>query len=91
MTRPVLSGVLPIAPTTFFGDGDLDLASQRRVFDFIIDARSDAVCVLANFSEQYSLTDAERDQLIDVAMEQVAGRIPVIVTASHFSARVTAE
>jgi 4-hydroxy-tetrahydrodipicolinate synthase len=91
MTKPVLSGVIPIAPTTFFGDGDLDLASQRRVFDFIIDARSDAVCVLANFSEQYSLTDAERDQLIDVAMEQVAGRIPVIVTASHFSARVTAE
>ena len=88
---PVLSGVLPIAPTTFHDDGELDLESQRRALDFLVDARSDAICLLANFSEQFSLSDAERDQLFDVAMAHVGGRVPVILTASHFSARVTAE
>ena len=90
-TRPVLSGVLPIAPTTFDDDGELDLPSQRRALDFMIDAGSDAICLLANFSEQFSLSDTERDRLFDVAMEHIAGRVPVILTASHFSARVTAE
>jgi 4-hydroxy-tetrahydrodipicolinate synthase len=90
-TQPVLSGVLPIAPTTFDDDGGLDLPSQRRALDFVIDAGSDAICLLANFSEQFALSDAERDQLFDVAMEHIAGRVPVILTASHFSARVTAD
>ena len=66
-------------------------ASQRRALDFLVDARSDAICLLANFSEQFSLSDGERDRLFDVATEQVNGRVPVILTASHFSAHVTAE
>lgn len=57
----------------------------------MIDAGSDAICILANFFEQFSLTDDERNDLLDVAMDQVAGRVPVIVTASHFSARVAAQ
>jgi 4-hydroxy-tetrahydrodipicolinate synthase len=89
--QAVLSGVLPIAPTTFDADGGLDLDSQRRALDFIIDAGSDAVCLLANFSEQFALSDVERDVLFDAAMEHIGGRVPVILTASHFSARVTAE
>ncbi len=90
-TRPVLSGVLPIAPTTFDADGALDLASQRRALDFMIDAGSDAICLLANFSEQFALGDAERDLLFDEAVDHIDGRVPIILTASHFSARVTAE
>jgi 2-keto-3-deoxy-L-arabinonate dehydratase len=88
---PALSGALPIAPTTFDADGALDLGSQRRALDFMIDARSDAICLLANFSEQFSLSDAERDRLFDVSMDHIDGRVPVILTASHFSAAVTAD
>ena len=90
-TQAVLSGVLPIAPTTFDAGGAVDLASQRRALDFMIDAGSDAICLLANFSEQYALSDAERDRLFDVAMDHAGGRVPFILTASHFSALVTAE
>jgi 2-keto-3-deoxy-L-arabinonate dehydratase len=89
--RSILSGVLPIAPTTFAHDGSLDLDSQRRALEFMIDARPDAICLLANFSEGYALSDAERDRLFDVAMAHIDDRAPVILTASHFSARVTAE
>ncbi|WP_204280307.1 dihydrodipicolinate synthase family protein, partial [Raoultella ornithinolytica] len=47
--------------------------------------------VLANYSEQFVLTDAERDQLTTLCLEHVAGRVPVIVTVSHFSTRIAAE
>ena len=57
----------------------------------MIDAGSDAICLLANFSEQFGLSDTERDQVFAVSMEHITGRVPVIYTASHFSARVTAD
>ena len=88
---PVYAGVFPIAPTAFADDGALDLASQRRAMDFLVDAGVNGICILANYSEQFSLTDNERDQLLDLCIEQVAGRVPVIVTTSHFSSRIAAE
>jgi 4-hydroxy-tetrahydrodipicolinate synthase len=87
--RP-LSGVFPIAPTPFTADGDLDLDGQRRVLDCMIDQGVDGICVLANYSEQFLLSDAERDTLLDLCLEQVRGRVPVIVTCSHFSTRIAA-
>jgi 4-hydroxy-tetrahydrodipicolinate synthase len=86
-----LTGVMPIAPTTFAADESLDLPSQRRALDFLVDAGVDAICILANYSEQFALTDRERDELQDLAFDQVAGRVPIIVTTSHFSARIAAE
>jgi 2-keto-3-deoxy-L-arabinonate dehydratase len=86
-----LGGVFPIAPTPFLDDGALDLDGQRRVLDFLVDAGVDGICILANYSEQFALTDAERDQLMDFALAHVAGRVPVIVTTSHFSTRVAAD
>jgi dihydrodipicolinate synthase/N-acetylneuraminate lyase len=82
---------MPIAPTTFADDESIDEASQRRALEFMVDAGVDAICILANYSEQFSLSDRERDLLQDLAFDQVAGRVPIIVTTSHYSARVTAE
>jgi dihydrodipicolinate synthase/N-acetylneuraminate lyase len=89
MAKP-LSGVFPIAPTPFAADGELDLDGQRRVLDCMIDQGVDGICILANYSEQFLLTDDERDTLLDVCLTYVAGRAPVIVTCSHFSTRIAA-
>jgi len=86
-----LTGVLPIAPTPFRDDGDLDLDGQRRVLDCMIDQGVDGICILANYSEQFLLTDEERDTLLDLCIGHVRGRVPVIVTCSHFSTRIAAE
>jgi 4-hydroxy-tetrahydrodipicolinate synthase len=88
---PIYRGVFPIAPTTFHDDESVDEASQRRALDFMIDAGVDGICILANYAEQFSLTDAERDRLQAVCIEHVDGRVPVIVTTSHFSSRIAAE
>lgn len=84
----VLSGVIPVAPTVFDDDEALDLAGQLRVLDYLVDAGSDGVCILANYSEQFSLDDAERDLITASTLEHLAGRLPVCVATSHYSARV---
>ncbi len=85
------TGVFPIAPTPFADSGDLDLDGMRRVLDCMVDQGVDGICILANYSEQFLLTDAERDVLLELCLAQVAGRVPVIVTCSHFSTRIAAE
>ena len=85
------TGVFPIAPTPFAANGDVDLDGQRRVLDCMVDQGVDGICILANYSEQFLLTDEERDTLTDLCLSHVAGRVPVIVTCSHFSTRIAAE
>ncbi len=89
--RPRLGGVVPVAPTAFTDDGTLDLASQARMTDFLVDAGSDAICILANWSEQFALADAERDAVADAVLERAAGRVPIVVTTSHFATRIAVD
>src|SRR5947209_17926139 len=89
--RAAYRGVFPVAPTIFNDDGSLDLDGQRRCLDFMFDAGSDGICILANFSEQFVLSDEARTVLMHTALEHVAGRVPVIVTTTHFSSRICAE
>ena len=91
MTETIYSGILPVVPTTFTETGDLDLESQRRALDCMVDQGVDGACILANFSEQFLLTDEERDTLLAECLKHVAGRIPIIVTCSHFSTRIAVE
>ncbi len=84
MSQP-LTGILPIAPTPFHDDGTVDKEGMRRVLDCMIDQGVDAICILANYSEQFLLSDEERALLTRLCLEHVAGRKPVIVTISHFS------
>jgi dihydrodipicolinate synthase/N-acetylneuraminate lyase len=86
-----LAGVLPIAPTAFEADGDLDLDGNKRVLDCMVDQGVDGICILANYSEQFLLSDSERDALLDLSAKQIAGRVPLIVTCSHFSTRLATE
>jgi len=90
-TMPRYRGVFPVVPTVFDDSGRLDLDGQCRAVDFMIDAGSDGLCLLANFSEQFVLTDDERETLMKRMLEHVAGRVPVIVTTSHFSTDICIE
>jgi len=83
-----LSGIFPVAPTPFHADGQLDEQGMRRVLDCIIDQGVDGICILANYSEQFVISDDERALLMRLCLEHVAGRVPIIVTISHFATEI---
>jgi 2-keto-3-deoxy-L-arabinonate dehydratase len=91
MNAARFKGVFPVVPTTFTESGELDIASQKRCVDFMIDAGSNGLCILANFSEQFVLSDSEREVLTETILAHVKGRVPVIVTTTHFSTQVCAQ
>ena len=46
LSNPRYRGIFPVVPTTFHDDGTLDIDSQKRCLDFMIDAGVDGVCIL---------------------------------------------
>ena len=85
------SGIWPVAPIPFNDDGTPDLEGMKRVLDCLIDQGADGICVLANFSEQFLISDAEREVLARLSVEHIAGRVPVIVTISHYATQIAVE
>ena len=64
---------------------------MKRVLDCLIDQGADGICILANFSEQFLISDAEREDLARLSVEHVAGRVPVIVTISHYATQIAVQ
>jgi len=91
MTTPIYSGVYPIAPVPFNDDETLDIDGAKRVLDCMIDQGVDGICVLANYSEQFLLCDEERDIILKLSLEHIAGRVPVIATCSHYSSTIVVQ
>ena len=84
-------GVWPVAPTPFNEDGSLDLEGMRRVLDCMVDQGVDGLSILANYSEQFLLSDDERTTLTQLCLDHLDGRVPVIVTCSHFATSIVVD
>jgi 4-hydroxy-tetrahydrodipicolinate synthase len=78
-----LRGVVPIVITPFNEDGSLDLVSQRRVVQHLIEQNVHGLALFGNASEGYALTESERIELTSVILREVKGRVPVIVCSGH--------
>ncbi|PXW78227.1 4-hydroxy-tetrahydrodipicolinate synthase [Ruegeria sp. P4] len=85
------SGIWPVAPTPFHPDGTVDYEGMKRVIDCMVDQGNDGICFLANYSEQFLISDEERRKLTEISLAHVAGRLPVIVTVSHFATQIAVE
>ena len=86
-----LRGVVPVVPTPFHPDESIDAESLARVVDWIAGQQLAGICLPAYGSEFYKLTEAERDQVVGIAVEANDGRVPVVAQANHGSARGAAE
>ena len=86
-----MRGVVPIVPTPFGPDESIDVESLGSVVDWIAGRGLAGMCLPAYGSEFYKLAEAERDQVVAVAVEVNDGRVPVVAQANHPSARVAAD
>jgi len=83
----VLTGVVPIIPTPFTEDEEIDEQGICNCIDFAIDGGIEAVCLPAYASEFYKLTDEEKLQVVKVAVNHAAGRIQIVAQSNNPSLR----
>jgi 4-hydroxy-tetrahydrodipicolinate synthase len=73
-----LEGVYSVLPTPFSANGDIDEGSLRKVVDLFIAAGVNGVTALGVTGEVARLEDGERQRVLDIVVEQVAGRIGIV-------------
>ena len=73
----MFTGSIP-ALVTPFRNGALDEAAFRRLVDWQIDQGSSALVPCGTTGEASTLSNAEHHRVIEICVEQAAGRVPVI-------------
>jgi 4-hydroxy-tetrahydrodipicolinate synthase len=73
-----LGGIVPILVTPFDERGTIDEPSLRNEVDFVIDAGAHGLGIALG-SEVYKLTEAERDQVLTIVLDQTRRRVPVVM------------
>ena len=85
MNKYKYNGMWPVAPTPFHENGEVDYEGMGRVIDCMVDQKVEGICILANYSEQFLISDEEREKLTKLCMKKIDGRVKTIVTVSHFA------
>jgi len=85
-----LFGVVPIVPTPFTEDEEIDEEALRRLIDFAIAGGIRAVCLPAYASEFYKLSDDEKLRVVKIAVEHAAGRLKIVAQSNHPSLKIAA-
>lgn len=75
-------GFIPVMLTPFTSDLQVDYACLRKLTEYYLGAG--AVGLFANClsSEMYELSNAERLNIVECVIDQVAGRVPVVATGT---------
>lgn len=87
-----IQGVVPIIPTPFHATTEeIDLAALAALVEFAIGCGVGGICLPAYASEFYKLTEEERFQVVGVAVQAAAGRVPVLAQSNHPAAKAACE
>ena len=78
------------APLTPFVNGRIDYAAYAKILDFHPRHGAEALALPMHAGESVSLTAGERQQLLDFAIQHVAGRIPIVAHVSEAGTEISA-
>jgi 2-keto-3-deoxy-L-arabinonate dehydratase len=83
-----LFGAVPVIPTPFTEKEEIDEDALRRLIDFAIKGGVGGACLPAYGSEFYKMTDEERLRVVKIAVDQSAGRLPIVAQSNHLSLKI---
>lgn len=75
-------GIFTIPPTPFDEQGEIDYDSLKNAVEFSVDVGSQGIVHPVMASAFFTLSDAERLEMIPIVVRHVDGRIPVVIGVS---------
>lgn len=87
----MIRGSIPALATPMHADGSLDIKGLQRFVDWHVAEGSDGVVIVGTTGESPTVSYAEHCALIRGAIEQAAGRIPVVAGTGANSTREAIE
>ncbi|MEO7245399.1 MAG: 4-hydroxy-tetrahydrodipicolinate synthase, partial [Rubrivivax sp.] len=78
--KPIVGSIVALV-TPMFEDGQVDLAGLRRLIDWHVAEGTDCIGVVGTTGESPTVTVDEHCEIIRVAVEHAAGRVPIMAGA----------
>lgn len=78
-------GIIAYPITPFTSDNAVDLPTYRHLVERLVASGTHGVAPLGSTGVLPYLTDEERDAITEATLQQVAGRVPVLVGVSHLT------
>ena len=83
---PSIHGIIAYPVTPFTADGDgIDTGKLAALVDRLVTDGAHAIAPLGSTGESAYLTEPEFDTVVDITVDVVDGRVPVIVGASDLT------
>lgn len=80
----LFKGVIPVVITPLNEDGSIDVASQERLIDFLVERQVGGLWALGTNSEDMNLSFRKRLQAAEAICNRNAGRLPLAIGAGFF-------
>jgi 4-hydroxy-tetrahydrodipicolinate synthase len=84
-----LEGVIAAIPTPFTKDDEVDESALCSIIDFLIKNKVHGIMTTGGNGEFPHLLNEERKRVVEVAVQHVAGRVPVIACTASCSTKET--
>ena len=78
MSKPVFVGAAVAIITPFYEEGGINFDELKRLIEFQIEQKIDAIVICGSTGEAATMTEDEHIAAIKCAVDTVAGRVPVV-------------
>ncbi len=86
-----IRGIFPVVATPFKHDASVDETGLRNILHYVLKTGAHGLTFPAVASEFYALSEGERKKLSEIVIEEVQGKIPVIITVSAPSTTIASD
>lgn len=76
-------GIYPVVLTIFKDNGDIDYDSVKKHVDYLIESKVHGLCLMGATGEYLSVSDEEYGEYIQLMIDYVNNRVPVVVGATR--------
>lgn len=86
-----IKGVIPALMTFFDEQECIDVERTKNMVEFLIEKGADGFYLTGSTGECFTMTMEERNQVVDLVIKQVNGRVPVIVHVGDIGTKKSIE
>lgn len=84
-------GVIPALLTVFDAEENIDETGMRQLVSHLIDQGVDGLYIAGSTGEGFTMTNEERKHVVEIIMDETAGRVPVVVHVGAIGTKITIE
>ena len=86
-----INGVIPAMITSFNKDESINKEGIRKTVNYLISERVDGLYITGSTGETFLMSQEEKKQAIEIIVEEVNGRVPVIAHIGSIGTKITTE